>query len=301
MKNKPAKDMAASVRQRLLSIARAERIPFNELLQSFAMNRFLRRLSGSAHADIFVLKGALLLRAWHSAITRPTMDIDLLGRTENSIQSLVGIIRDICAVDTEPDGLIFDTMNIDAERIVTGTDFEGVRLRFNALLDGARIRIQIDIGFGDVIFPSSENVSLPPILNYPAVILQGYSRESIVAEKFEAMAKLGELNSRMKDFYDLWILSRHFDFSRTDLHEAITRTLKARNLELPPEITALSDRFITAKIKQWNAFITKLRDIPHPAEFSNIIHQLREFLGPLVYDIRLGRKQQGIWTPPGPW
>ncbi|MFC1853097.1 nucleotidyl transferase AbiEii/AbiGii toxin family protein, partial [candidate division CSSED10-310 bacterium] len=208
---------------RLLNKARHDKIPFSELVQNYAMDRFLFRLSRSTHAEIFILKGALLLRAWHSSITRPTMDIDLLGRTSNDVEHLERIVREICFVVVEPDGLEFDPESIKGDRIVEGADYEGVRLRFNAILDNARIRMQIDVGFGDVVFPAIEEVSLPPMLNFSQVRLRCYSRESTVAEKFEAMVKLGELNSRMKDFFDLWFLSNSFDFSRGDLCEAITQ------------------------------------------------------------------------------
>ncbi len=219
-----SRNIAASVRQRLLNQARNDKRPFSELLQYYAMERFLYRLSQSGHADRFILKGALMLRVWFSpqASTqfRPTMDIDMLGLTSNEEDSIIDKIKDIISVDTEPDGLIFDLDSIRAERITEDADYEGIRVRFTGSLDTARIHMQIDVGFGDIVHPEPVESELPTILDFPAPKLLCYSRESAIAEKFEAMLKLGELNSRMKDFFDIWLLSQQFDYDGADLAEA---------------------------------------------------------------------------------
>ena len=158
-----------------------------------------------AHAELFILKGALMLRAWQSPEVRPTMDIDMLGRTSNDEGSIITQIKDIISTEAEPDGLIFDSDSIRAERITEDADYEGIRVRFVGSLDGAQIHMQIDIGFGDIVHPEAVMTELPTILDSPIPKLLCYSRESAIAEKFEAMLKIDELNSRMKDFYDIWL------------------------------------------------------------------------------------------------
>ena len=199
----PLRNVPASVRQRLLNQARSERRLFSELLQYFAMERFLYRLSQSAHAERFILKGALMLRVWCTAEFRPTMDIDLLGRTRNEEADIVAQVRDVLLVDVETDGLTFHPDSIRTERVTEDAVYGGIRVRFSGSLDSARIHMQIDIGFGDVVYPGPEESDLPVMLDFPAPRLLCYSRESSIAEKFEAMVKLGMLNSRMKDFYDI--------------------------------------------------------------------------------------------------
>lgn len=223
------RNVSASVHQRLLNRAKSLRRPFNELLQYHAMERFLYRLSRSAHAERFVLKGALMLEVWCSQKTRSTMDIDLLGRTIKAESDLVDQVRDILAVDVESDGLDFDPNTIPTEPITEDTHYEGVRIRFKGALGTARVPMQLDIGFGDVVYPEPEERSeFPAKLDFPAPHLFCYSLESGIAEKLDAMTRLGMLNSRMKDFFDIWLLSRRFDFTEPELAEAIRRTFDRR-------------------------------------------------------------------------
>jgi hypothetical protein len=184
------KNIPVSVHDRLLNRARRDKRPFGEILQYYAMERFLYRLSQSRHADRFILKGALMLRFWQLPELRPTMDIDMLGRSSNKEADIVAQLRDILVMDVEPDGLTFKTDSIQAERITEDADYEGIRIRFLGLLDAARIHMQIDIGFGDVVFPNPERVDFPAMLDFKAPRLLCYSRESSIAEKFEAMVKL---------------------------------------------------------------------------------------------------------------
>lgn len=277
------KNVAASVRQRLLNKAHATTRPFSELLQYFAMERFLYRLSKSRHADNFVLKGALMLTVWKAPLLRPTMDIDLLGRTDNSIEAMVAIVKEVCsaAVDAE-DGLMFDARTVSGERIADAAEYEGVRVHFRATLGVARVPMQIDVGFGDIVIPSATRSNYPTLLDLPAPKLLTYSKESAVAEKFEAMVKLGELNSRMKDFFDIWLLSRSFDFEASQICEAIARTFERRGTPMPErEPVALTAEFAGDRQKQaqWSGFVRrmKLRDVPSLPE---VVSELHMFLLP---------------------
>ncbi len=300
-KKRPA-NIGASVRQRLLNQARTDKRTFSELLQYFAMDRFLYRMSISDYADSFILKGALMLRAWKSPIFRATMDIDLLAhRTSNEISEIEGVIRNICGTTIEPDGLDFDLQSVQGERIVEEADYEGVRVTFSGKLDTARIRMQIDIGFGDVIYPGPQHTEMPAILDFPPAIINAYSVESAIAEKFEAMIKLDALNSRMKDFYDIWLLSRQFNFSSKDLQKAIDLTLHNRKTELPEEMTPFGDKFIIDKTAQWNAFLKKMKSDAVPEEFSEIVHHIAEFLEPAIWGIRSQLDSDLQWEAPGPW
>lgn len=294
-------NIPASVRQRLLNRARSEKRPFGELLQYFAMERFLYRLSKSPHAGSFVLKGALMLRAWGSPEFRPTKDIDLLGITSNVDADIISQIRDVIAMDQEPDGLAFDPNSIQVERITTDAEYEGVRVRFKAKLDTAKIGMQIDIGFGDTVHPEAELAELPVMLDFPAPRLLGYTRESAIAEKFEVMIKLGELNSRMKDFFDIWLLSRQFDYDISVLGEAIRLTFRQRGTSLPSNLDAFTEAFLIQKQVQWTAFLKRTQLEQAPISFKVIVFALRVFLEPVVESLAADTPAREKWIAPGPW
>jgi hypothetical protein len=294
---KSPQNVAASVRQRLLNRSRADNRAFNELLQYYAMERFLYRLSISDYAQHFILKGALMLRAWNSPQFRPTMDIDMLGRTGNEEENIISQIRDVLAVDVPADGLSFDGTSISSERISEDADYEGIRLRFRGFLGTARVNMQVDIGFGDVVYPGPERAELPCMLDSPAPCLVCYSRESTIAEKFEAMIKLGELNSRMKDFYDIWLLSRQFDFKLNKLSEAVRLTFEQRGTKLEEPIDAFTDAFITDRQTIWTAFLKRLKQEHIPENFEDIVAEIRAFMKPVI-----DRETNDlIWQPAGPW
>lgn len=272
------KNIGAAIRQRLLNKARQEKRPFNELLQYYAMERFLYRLSISPHKDGFILKGALMLRVWNSPQARPTMDIDLLGRTSNEETRIVKQVREILTVGVDFDGIVFHVDSVRSEPITEQADYKGVRVLFKGLLDTARITMQLDIGFGDVILPEPERLTFPVILDSPPPIILCYSKESVIAEKFHAIVKLGMINSRMKDFYDIWLLSRQFSFDRNMLNEAIARTFSERDTLLPNSIIAFTDEFRNAKQVQWSAFRKRLGQDSTPENFGDVISELRAFL-----------------------
>ena len=279
---KSIKNSAASVRQRLLNHSKTKQKPFNEILQYYAMERFLYRLSLSQHKNKFVLKGALMLRIWNALESRPTMDIDMLGKTSNEAENIIQQIKEILFVEVIEDGIYFDAATLQAEQIKEDADYHGIRVLFKGSLDKAKIHMQIDIGFGDVVYPLPEESVMPTILDLPAPELIAYSKESVIAEKFEAMIKLGSLNSRMKDFYDIWILSRQFDFHGTDLTEAIRLTFDNRSTSIPVEIEAFSEQFIKSKQIQWTAFAKRINQEHVPVQFQDIISGLQSFLYPLA-------------------
>lgn len=295
------KNISASVRQRLLNRAHHDDRPFNELLQYYAMERFLYRLSRSAHADRFVLKGALMLRVWRSPQFRPTMDIDMLGRTNREEALILRQIRDIMMMDVGMDGLSFDPDSLRTERITEDAEYEGIRVRFLGSLGTARINMQIDIGFGDIVHPGPEMAEMPTMLDFPAPRLLCYSRESAIAEKFEAMVSLGSLNSRMKDFYDIWLLSRQFDFNGKNLAEAVSLTFKQRGTVVPEQIEAFSRDFAEVKQTQWAAFRKRLQQEHVPVSFQEVTTALGIFLSPIAASISEESKIPKAWTASGPW
>ena len=298
---KSPRNVPASVRQRLLNRARSDKRPFSELLQYYAMERFLYRLSQSPHANRFILKGALLLKTWSIAESRPTMDIDMLGQTSNDDADIVAQIRDILAVDVEADGLTFDPDSILTERITEEKVYSGIRTRFTGSLDSARISMQIDIGFDDVVYPGPEASVFPTILDFPAPKLLCYSPESAIAEKFETMIKLGVLNSRMKDFYDIWFLSNQLDFDGAKLAEAIRQTFERRGTIVPEEVEAFSEGFIEVKQVQWTAFRNKLNQDHVPTSFKDIVSGVENFLAPLASALSTDNPKPSSWSPTGPW
>lgn len=296
-------NMAASVHQRLLNKARATGRPFGELLQYFTMERFLYRLGQSEYADRFVLKGALMLQVWNAPASRPTMDIDLEGYSENSLDNIALAVKNICLGPVEDDGLSFGSDSVSAERIIENAQYGGVRVRFEAFLGRARISMQVDIGFGDVITPEAGMITVPTILDFPAPRLKGYTMVTAVAEKFAAMTVLGELNSRMKDFYDIWWLCRMFEFDGRVLAEAISRTFSNRGIAYYEEPVALSDAFTMNQdiLTRWLGFINRSRLSDAPESFGDVISVIRAFLGPLNKALFHNQEYGKIWKPSGPW
>jgi hypothetical protein len=297
------RDLGASVRQRLLNQSRAQGRPFQELLQYFAMERFLYRLAQSPYADRFMLKGALLLMAWRSPVSRPTIDIDLAGRTSNEVDHIAELVGTVCAVVTEPDGIEFDRASIEASRIKEDADYEGVRVKFQALLARARVPMQIDIGFGDVVVPGPTKVEYPTLLDFPAPVLNAYPRETVVTEKLEALTALGLLNSRMKDYYDLALLGRMYSFEGPPLMEAIIATFRHRRTNIEAEPIGLTDSFYTdpARMIQWRAFIRRSRFVEESGELERLVGEIRQFALPVLAAAIAGDAFKKRWQPGGPW
>jgi len=302
MSQKNIKDVSASIRQKLLNKARQDQRPFAELLQYFAMERFLYRLTKSKYNDKFILKGALALLTWNASTARPTKDIDLLGVFDNNVDVITQVITDICNQEIDTiDGLVFDVSSITGIQIKEDADYQGVRVKFLTFLDTARVTMQIDIGFGDAINPEPETSLYPTLLDLPAPEILSYSKETIISEKLEAMAKLGELNSRMKDFYDIWLLSRQFQFDGMELEKAITGTFSQRNTVIQADIEAFSESFAKTKDVQWKAFINKLDSEAIPLQLKVVILQIKEFLQPILKSILKKSNYTKTWLPESGW
>jgi len=294
-------NVSASVHQRLLNIARNTARPFDEVLQYFAMERFLYRLSRSPHVDSFVLKGALLFRVWDMPDSRATRDIDFLAYLDNSPSNLAAIVRDVCTVDDIDDGLKFDPDTVEAQRIKEDADYEGVRLRFRGRLGNARISMQMDVGFGDLIHPGAVQADYPALLDLPAPSLRMYPPETVIAEKAEAMVYLGSLNSRMKDFYDIWRMSQQFNFEGSELCEAISRTFDNRNTEIIEFDDLVVELLDNDKLdQQWVAFVRKSA-LVGPNTFFQVLAPISDFLSPVFSSIKSGNDFGRKWTAPGPW
>lgn len=296
------KNLPASIRQRLFNKAHATNRPFNEILQYYAIERFLYRVSKSSYSDSFILKGALMFLAWGASVYRPTRDIDFLGFTTNDLEAVVGIIQEVCVQEVEPDGLTFDRFTVQSERIKEDADYEGVRVNLTGYLGKAKIPLQIDIGFADVVSPAPIMLKYPTILQMPAPHLRGYPPESVVAEKLQALVFLGNVNSRMKDFYDLWVLAEHFEFDGRKLQQAIIATFRRRNTMLPRETpVGLSDAFAAENQAQWQAFLQRTHIEPEPKSLSEVIQILNRFLTEPMFTSAVRDNFEGIWKFGGPW
>ncbi|QDV56536.1 nucleotidyl transferase AbiEii/AbiGii toxin family protein [Rosistilla oblonga] len=297
------RDLAASVRGRLLRQAKESGRPLQELLQYFAMERFLFRLSRSEHADRFVLKGALMFRVWGTPQTRATRDIDLLARADNSVDSMTQIMRSVCEHAVAPDGVIFHGESVQGIAIKEDADYLGVRVTFLATIQNARLPMQIDIGFGDVVNPAAITIAYPTMLDFEPAKLIGYPRETVIAEKFEAMVKLGQLNSRMKDFYDILILSRQFDFDGDSLATAISATFRNRGTTAKASPPAFSNEFVNdpGKQIQWASFIRKSKLSDVPDALADAIREIAGFLNPIAKTIESNEPFAATWSPGSGW
>ena len=301
MKRVPA-NLAASVHQRLLNLARATDRPFNELLQYFAIERFLYRFSLSPYGEQFVLKGAQMLRAWAAPLARPTMDVDMLaGQTANTTENLARIVRECCEIEVN-DGVLFDTSSVRGEAIRKGAEYQGVRVRVRAMLGKIRLNVQVDFGFGDVVVPGPVPTELPQLLDLGAPRLLGYTPESSVAEKFQAMVALDVANTRIKDFYDIWSLSRVRVFDGAMIAAAISATFKKRATPLPQGAPpALTEAFSRDPEKQrlWQAFLRKGRLEAEGKGLPEVVDEIRDFLLPPAVALNASREFRGVWRDGG--
>lgn len=296
------RNVAASVRARLLNKARAQKLDFNLLLTRYALERVLYRLSISEQRGQFLLKGALLFDIWFDMAHRPTHDADLLGFGSTEIPHLENLFCEVSQIASD-DGIVFQADSVKAAEIRKEANYTGVRVTMIGLLDGARCPVQIDIGFGDAVTPAPENVQYPVILDgmLPPQ-LRVYPRYTVVAEKLEAMVKLGILNSRMKDYFDLWVLSCHSDFDGAVLAQAIRATFERRGTDIPSGLPfGLTDEFALHEQKdmQWTGFQRK--NALEPIPLAAVIEALRRFLLPMLTALAAGNGFDQQWRASAGW
>lgn len=304
MKAHQPTNLPASIHQRLLDRAKQESRPLQELLQYYAIERFLFRLGQSPHVDKFFLKGALMLRVWESPLARPTMDIDLMKRVAASEEGLAETIKEICSQGCPDDGIRFDLDSVRAEVIRVDAEYQGIRIRFLAYIGRMRIPMQVDVGFGDRIIPAPMWINFPTLLDFPSPHLLAYPPEAAVAEKFQAMVTLDIANSRMKDFYDIWTLARRKDFQGQPLSQAIAATFERRKTPMPTDApTGLTKAFADdrAKQTQWNAFLRKGRLSEIGTSLEHVVSFIRDFLLPPTIAAATGKPFAMRWPAGGPW
>ena len=283
---KRTRDVGASVRSRLLNLARDRGQPFDLVITHYALERVLYRLSRSAYRDRFALKGAMLITTWFPDPHRPTRDLDLLGFGDSAEESILRVFREVCGMLAD-DGITFEVDNLRIERIREELEYGGLRLRTVANLSRARINVVIDVGFGDAVDPGLEEIEFPVLLDSAAPRLRAYSRETVIAEKFQAMVHLGRANSRMKDFYDVWVLSKAYGFDPDRLAKAIAATFERRRTAIPSEVPdALTSEFArdASKRRQWDAFVRELAAGPDSLEA--VVSDLAAFLMPMAIKAR---------------
>jgi len=251
-------NIGASVRARINNKAKADNVNTQFLLTRYALERMLYRLAVSEHRDSFLLKGALLFDLWYDVPLRPTRDIDLLGFGMAEIPHLINVFEDLCAIEVE-DGINFDAASINAEEIRKDANYSGTRLTVLGIIDGAKCTVQVDVGYGDAVTPAPEMATYPVMLeDMPAPELRVYPQYTVIAEKFEAIVSLGMASSRMKDYFDLWVLLRNADLEPSILEQAVQATLARRGTVMPSGIpVGLSDQFASEKsrVALWDAFV----------------------------------------------
>src|ERR1051325_7676237 len=301
---RPLRNLSASVSHRLLNLTRKSGEDYQYVLIRYGLERMMFRFSQSNYAKEFVVKGAMLLRVWTGEQYRPTKDLDLLAILDKSPEELDQIFREVCTLTVEDDGLLFRSETMRVRQIREDNIYGGVRVTFEARLGKIRIPLQVDIGFGDAVTPEAQQEEFPTLLDFPAPILLAYPRETAIAEKFEAIVNLGLTNSRMKDYYDIWLLSQQFDFDGASLVRAIEATFRRRRAILPNELPiGLSIEFVsdTGKLSQWEAFVRRSRLDTKEINLETVVKVIADFMMPPSIAAAEGTAFLLRWTPGGPW
>ena len=297
------KNLAASVLARLAQRRAKTGEDFNVLLVRFALERLLYRLCRSKHREQFVLNGALLFALWEPTLHRVTRDLDLLGFGNPSPDRLAEIFRELCRMEVETDGIDFDPSSVRCEDIRAQHEYAGIRVKLRASIGKAIVPLQVDVGFGDALPVAPEEVTFPVLLGMAAPKLRAYSRETVVAEKLEALVELGMLNTRFKDYFDLHYLARNFSFKGALLVKAIVGTFERRGTPFSNGLpVGLTQAFAEdpAKIRGWSAFWRKTGPKAPPPPLEGVLQLLVEFLEPPLGATAKGRALQTTWTS-GRW
>lgn len=280
--NTEKKNLPESVYSRLKNVALTKKRPTQEVLQYFAMERFLYRLSVSKYKSLFFLKGGLMLMVWDPVTHRATIDIDLLAKANNSFENISQILKEICSNPVLQDGIEFNSADLILAESQIETEYTGLSARFSANLHTAKLPIKIDIGFSDKIFPEPTKIAYPSLLDFPSPELQGYTPETMIAEKLDAMVKLGLANSRMKDFYDIRTIINRFQIKSEKIAPIIKAVFQHRKTTIREVPKAFSEAFYkTRKTReQWDAFLKGIGHDPIPLEM--VISELRDFFLPIL-------------------
>ncbi len=295
------KSITESVKQRLLNKAREQDVEFNYLLTRYAVERFLYRLSISEERDKFILKGGSLLLVWTSQEYRVTRDADFLYR---GIPDFRTAFTSICAIEPPSgDGIVFLPDTISITEVKHQNEYGGYRIVMTAMLGQARVPLQFDVGIGDVITPGYDFITYPTLLDHEPPILKAYPRDTFIAEKVHALAMLGEITSRMKDFFDIWFLARHFEFNGTDLCMAISNTFQYRNTPIPETLPVLLESYFgrVENKTQWAAFLRRSYMKADAIEFASVIEMIARFLIPVLESLRTNSTYHAQWTPEQGW
>lgn len=295
------KNLAASVRARLLNLAKAEERDYNRLTLLYLQERFLARLSQSGYKRQFVLKGGLYLYGRYGIASRPTRDMDLLGRgIGNDLETIENVLREVLTIEVE-DGVVFDIDSVQTGRIKEGAEYEAVRTSFVGTLGSLRQRLSLDVGFGDKL-SNPQTLEYPTLLeltNTPSPTLLAYDIETVIAEKLQAMTFLGPQNSRAKDFYDLFYASHTERLDATKLSRTIRATFARRNTSLYDALRVLEPAFAEHDYLQqaWMAFRKNNPLLDAPETFAEVIVRLTTFLGPVIENTAEGEWQpdDGVW------
>ncbi len=296
--------LAHSVQVRLVAHAKQIRVDPNLVLTRYAVERYLYRLSRSRYAERFVLKGALLMHVWLGEMIRPTRDADLLGFGDLSNRALVDICREICTINVEPDGMEYLPDSVAVAAIRQTDVYGGQRVTLQGRLGSARLRVQTDVGIGDAVTPDPEWLEYPGLLGFPRARLRAYRPETSIAEKLQTMVVLGSKNSRMKDFFDVYVLTERASFDGAQLAAAVRSTFERRQTAIPDSLPlALTDDFarIVEKQAQWRGFLRKNSLTSAPSELALVVGRLATFLGPILEAAGEQRKFSARWYARGPW
>ena len=300
----PPRNVAASTRQRLLNHSAKTKQDFQVVLAQYGFERLLYRLGQSDSTGQFTLKGALMFLVWTGEQYRPTRDMDLMSRQKRTATELEGVFQDICAMNVVDDGLVLLADSVKAAAIRDDDEYGGMRVTLTAKLGQARIPLQIDIGFGDAITPRAVAQDFPTLLDFPAPRITMYPRETTIAEKFHTIAVRGILNSRMKDYYDIWALSRESEFDGAVLSKALAATFRRRKTDLPVDVpVGLSDVFSSdsAKRTQWAAFIRRVPLKAVEDDLDVVVSALRDFLMRPCRDAATGTAFDATWASESGW
>ncbi|TPM97709.1 nucleotidyl transferase AbiEii/AbiGii toxin family protein [Mesorhizobium sp. B2-1-3A] len=302
MKDKVIKDPAASIRARLFAHAKTNGDDFQRVLTRYAIERLLFRLSQTDAAESYVLKGAMLFVTWPKHALRPTGDLDLLGYGDPAPEALMTLFKHICQMELPEDGILFDPATLKIEAVREDDKYQGARLTLKATLASAVITVQVDIGFGDHVYPPPKVEIFPSLLaGLPEASILMYPPETMIAEKFEAMIRFGQTNGRVKDFHDIWVATRIFPFEMTNVVEAVGGTLHRRGTAIPTEMpVGLTEPFAAiAEQGLWKGFLRRTPPVMKPPPFSQLLGELRHFFGPIIVSLSVPEGARGRWDPDG--